>query len=80
MQNICCTSEASPDGYDEQEDELVGCDGGDVFSDCSSAAGIRSSGKPSFVRLPDLIDRLAKEGQVLRWDELRQWYEVSMFM
>ena len=32
--------------------------------------------KPAFLRLPELVDVLAKEGQVLRWDESCSWYEV----
>ena len=32
--------------------------------------------KPAFLRLPELVDLLAKEGRVLRWDESNSWYEV----
>ncbi len=32
--------------------------------------------KPAFLRLPELVDLLAKEGKVLRWDVASGWYEV----
>ena len=32
--------------------------------------------RPALLRLPELVDVLAKEGRVLRWDGENTWYEV----
>jgi hypothetical protein len=32
--------------------------------------------QPALLRLPELVDVLAKQGQVLRWDDDHNWYEV----
>ncbi len=55
-------------------------DGDSVVSDGSSRLDdegvIHGLAKPALLRLPELVDVLAKEGQVLRWDENLNWYEV----
>jgi hypothetical protein len=35
-----------------------------------------NSSKPAFFRLPELIDTLAKDERVLRWDPVHNWFEV----
>ncbi len=42
----------------------------------TSSDDLTSAQKPAFLRLPELVDLLAREGQVLRWHELCSWYEV----
>jgi hypothetical protein len=42
----------------------------------TSSDDLTAAQKPAFLRLPELVDLLAKEGQVLRWHELCSWYEV----
>ena len=42
----------------------------------AGAGGAGGNGKQMCLRLPELIDTLAKEGQVLRWDECQRLYEV----
>ncbi len=40
------------------------------------AAAVAAAASGSFVRLPELVARLAKEGQTVRWDRAQEWYEV----
>ena len=35
-----------------------------------------TNSKQAFLRLPELIDTLAKDEKVLRWDPVQQWFEV----
>ncbi len=46
------------------------------FDSHASSDDLTAAQKPAFLRLPELVDLLAKEGQVLRWNELCSWYEV----
>eukprot|EP00291_Cryptomonas_curvata_P013087 CAMPEP_0172203624 /NCGR_PEP_ID=MMETSP1050-20130122/31400_1 /TAXON_ID=233186 /ORGANISM="Cryptomonas curvata, Strain CCAP979/52" /LENGTH=264 /DNA_ID=CAMNT_0012881885 /DNA_START=83 /DNA_END=873 /DNA_ORIENTATION=+ len=46
------------------------------FDAHASSDDLTAAQKPAFLRLPELVDLLAKEGQVLRWNELCSWYEV----
>jgi hypothetical protein len=46
------------------------------FDAHTSPDDLTAAQKPAFLRLPELVDLLAKEGQVLRWHELCSWYEV----
>ena len=52
----------------------AGCGGGGGGGGGGGAGG----GKQMCLRLPELIDTLAKEGQVLRWDEGQRIYEVRI--
>eukprot|EP00292_Cryptomonas_paramecium_P011975 CAMPEP_0113663924 /NCGR_PEP_ID=MMETSP0038_2-20120614/1435_1 /TAXON_ID=2898 /ORGANISM="Cryptomonas paramecium" /LENGTH=296 /DNA_ID=CAMNT_0000579051 /DNA_START=146 /DNA_END=1033 /DNA_ORIENTATION=- /assembly_acc=CAM_ASM_000170 len=58
----------------EMDNDMPGMDSPDFCADMETEDGF--GGKASVTRLPDLIARLAQEGQLLRWDPARAWYEV----
>ena len=52
--------------------------GDSVHSDCSTNVdeGSKSMLKRGFLRIPELVTLMAKEGKALRWDAERNWFEV----
>jgi hypothetical protein len=70
-------SEAQAYDDDDGREDLpwTGSDAGGS-SGGGGMGGGGGNGKQMCLRLPELIDTLAKEGQVLRWDESQRLYEV----
>jgi hypothetical protein len=82
--DVCMAPEENQQDYVKASNFYLGHnhspDGESVVSDGSSRlddeGAIQGQAKPALLRLPELVDVLAKEGQVLRWDENLNWYEV----